>query len=255
MGFPRLSMSKVAFATALAVVFSFNSAPSTPLGTTAPAPSAAELEEMARLEEVARWLRAAPGGALSLQALRADDFTAAVDARPRDFGLFAGAADGTTILHRLPYGEQISAAARRHRVDALLLAAMVEAESSFDADVVSPRGAIGLLQVMPEMAAGFGVADPSDPQVNLDLGARYFSELLRRFAGDVELALAAYNAGPAAVERYGGVPPYRETNRFIARVLDRYAAHHLELHASVGTGRATVGHDSDSPSLATAPVF
>lgn len=229
MNLSRRLFSKIAFATALSVAFSFNSTPSTPSANSTPAPTAAELQEIARLEEMARWFQASSGGERPRQALRAGDFTAALEARPQDFALFRGAAEGRGLLHRLPYGEQISAAAQRHRVDELLLAAMVEAESSFDADVVSPRGAIGLLQVMPEVAAGFGVADPSDPQTNLDLGARYFSSLLRRFDGDVELALAAYNAGPATVDRYGGVPPYRETNRFIERVLGRYAAHHLEL--------------------------
>ena len=230
----RPSLSKVACATALAVVFSFNSTPSTPSANTTPPPSPDELAEMARLDELVRWLQAGSGsggaqGGHALKALGAGDLAAAVAARPRGFELFARGAEDQALLARLPYGEQISAAARRHRLDALLLAAMVEAESGFDPDVVSPRGAVGLLQVMPEMAAGYGVEDASDPLVNLDLGARYFSGLLRRFDGDVELALAAYNAGPGAVHRWGGVPPYGETNRFIERVLGRYAEHHLEL--------------------------
>lgn len=227
----RLSPSKVAFATALFVVFSFNSVPSTPSANTTPAPSAAELEEIGRLEELTAFLGAAD--ARAPHVVLPQDVTAALAARRTSFEVFPPG--GGPLVRRLPFGEAILAAAERYRLDGMLLAAMVEAESSFDPTVVSPRGAIGLLQVMPEMAAGHGVADPFDPQANLDLGARYFSGLLRRFDGDVELALAAYNAGPGAVERYGGVPPYRETNRFVARVLARYAAHHEELRQS-GSG-------------------
>jgi soluble lytic murein transglycosylase-like protein len=126
----------------------------------------------------------------------------------------------------MPFGPIIRSAARRYSVDELLVAAIVEAESSFNPMAISPVGAIGLMQVMPATAATFGAADPSNPAVNIDLGARYLSRLLNRFGGDLELALAAYNAGPGAVDRYDGMPPYRETRAYVGRVLSRYVDHH-----------------------------
>lgn len=124
----------------------------------------------------------------------------------------------------LPFGSAIHQAAARYRLDSQLLAAIVETESGFDARVVSSAGALGLMQVMPDIAGEHG-GDPFDPAVNLDVGARYFSRLLRQFDGDVALALAAYNAGPTTVQRYGKVPPYRETQAFVRKVLAIYETH------------------------------
>lgn len=121
----------------------------------------------------------------------------------------------------VPFGMAIHEAATRYRLDGPLLAAIVEAESNFDAHSVSPAGALGLMQVMPDIAGEHG-GDPFDPAVNLDVGAKYFSSLLTRFSGDVELALAAYNAGPTTVLRYGRVPPYRETQAFVRKVMTIY---------------------------------
>ena len=120
----------------------------------------------------------------------------------------------------------VAAAASRHGLDPALLAALVHVESGFRPDAVSPDGAMGVAQLMPVTAARLGIADPFDLQANLDGGARYLKEQLGRFSGDLALALAAYNAGPAAVARYGGIPPYSETRRFVSRVLElakRYA--------------------------------
>lgn len=120
----------------------------------------------------------------------------------------------------------IAAAASRHGLDPALLAALAHVESGFRPDAVSPDGAMGIAQLMPATAARLGIADPFDLQANLDGGARYLKEQLGRFSGDLALALAAYNAGPAAVARYGGIPPYSETRRFVSRVLElakRYA--------------------------------
>ena len=117
----------------------------------------------------------------------------------------------------VPFALEITHAANRHQLDDRLVAAIVEIESSFDPRVVSPRGAIGLMQIMPELADESAL-DPFDPRMNLELGARYFSRLLQRYGGNVELALAAYNAGPGAVDRFGGVPPYRETQNYVAKV-------------------------------------
>jgi soluble lytic murein transglycosylase-like protein len=120
-----------------------------------------------------------------------------------------------------PYQRLIERVAERHELDAKLLAALVEVESARQARVVSHAGAVGLAQLMPETARRFGVEDPRDPADNLDGGARYLSWLLRRYEGSVPLALAAYNAGEGNVDRYGGIPPFRETQGFVRRVLRR----------------------------------
>jgi len=112
-------------------------------------------------------------------------------------------------------------AATRYRVSEALVAAVISVESEFNPRAVSRRGALGLMQLMPGTAALLGVRDAFDPAENVDAGARHLRELLDRFANDVALALAAYNAGAQAVIRHGGVLPYPETRAFVARVLGR----------------------------------
>ena len=119
----------------------------------------------------------------------------------------------------VPYGDEIRAAAQRNGVDPSLLAALVKQESGFDPSATSGAGAAGLTQLMPSTAAGLGVSDPYNPAQSLEGGARYLRAQLDRFGGDPALALAAYNAGPGAVTRYGGVPPYAETQRYVRNVL------------------------------------
>jgi soluble lytic murein transglycosylase-like protein len=99
-----------------------------------------------------------------------------------------------------------------------LLEAVARAESDYRHDTVSRAGAIGIMQLMPATAAALGV-DPYDPWQNVLGGARYLKDLLRRYGGRLDLALAAYNAGPGAVARYNGIPPYPETNTYVSRVL------------------------------------
>lgn len=113
-------------------------------------------------------------------------------------------------------------AAERHRVDHRLVESLVEMESGFDPGAVSRKGAMGLMQLMPEVARIYGVVDPFDPWENLDAGVRHLRSLLLQYDADVGLALAAYNAGPGAVERHGGIPPYDETREYVQRVLYRY---------------------------------
>jgi len=115
----------------------------------------------------------------------------------------------------------ITSAAARYGIDPSVLEALAEVESGFRPNALSPSGAMGIMQLMPATAHALGVTDPMDPDKNIDAGARYLREQLDRFGGDLALALAAYNAGPGAVARYGGVPPYRETQRFVSRVLQR----------------------------------
>jgi soluble lytic murein transglycosylase-like protein len=114
------------------------------------------------------------------------------------------------------------AAAQRHGLDPNLVLAVVGVESGFQPDAVSHKGARGLMQLMPGTARDMGVTDVFDPAQNLDGGTRYLRMLVALYGGDLGRALAAYNAGPGAVKRHGGVPPYRETHHYINRVLKRY---------------------------------
>lgn len=115
----------------------------------------------------------------------------------------------------------VQEAARDQNVDARLVNAIAQAESGGDQSAVSPVGAIGVMQLMPDTAAGLGV-NPYDKKQNIEGGAKYLREMLDTFGGDVKKAVAAYNAGPAAVKAYGGVPPYPETQAYVDRVLDLY---------------------------------
>jgi soluble lytic murein transglycosylase-like protein len=117
--------------------------------------------------------------------------------------------------------EMVDEAARRAVLPARFVRSVAAAESGFNAAAVSPKGAIGLMQLMPATAAAHGV-DPHDPQQNAEAGAMYLRALLLKYNGDVVKALAAYNAGPGAVSRYGGLPPFPETQNYVRRVLNLY---------------------------------
>ncbi|HVN76347.1 MAG TPA: lytic transglycosylase domain-containing protein [Thermoanaerobaculaceae bacterium] len=121
-----------------------------------------------------------------------------------------------------PFEQRVIADATRVGIDPALVIAVIEVESGEAPDAVSPKGAIGLMQVLPETAAEIGFPNPADPARNLEAGCRYLASLLETFGGDVELSLAAYNAGPGAVRHWGTVPPYRETRVFIQRVAAVY---------------------------------
>lgn len=118
--------------------------------------------------------------------------------------------------------QTILASARQHRIDPLLVRAVILTESAGQRRATSPKGAMGLMQLMPATARRFGVADPYDPDQNIAGGARYLRWLLDRYGGDVMLALAGYNAGEGAVDRYGGIPPYRETRTYVRTVRDTH---------------------------------
>ena len=115
----------------------------------------------------------------------------------------------------------IHAAAQKYAVDPKLVSAVAEVESGGDQNAVSPAGAVGVMQLMPDTAAGLGI-NPYDMKSNVEGGAKYLREMLDTFDGDVKKAVAAYNAGPNAVKAYGGVPPYAETQNYVTSVLDIY---------------------------------
>jgi soluble lytic murein transglycosylase-like protein len=120
---------------------------------------------------------------------------------------------------RTQYDGLIAAAAQRYGIDPAVLHGLIQQESDFDPTSTSGAGALGLTQLMPGTAVSLGVTNPLDPAQSIDGGARYLREQLDAFGGDVVKALAAYNAGPGAVRRYGGVPPYAETQDYVRKVL------------------------------------
>jgi soluble lytic murein transglycosylase-like protein len=134
--------------------------------------------------------------------------------------------EGESDLNALPLlpqlNEVITPAAEQYGLDPRLVAAVIMVESSGDARAVSRKGARGLMQLMPHTAKMLGVGDVFDPAQNVEAGVRYLKDLLDRHDHDLQLALAAYNAGPSAVARYGGIPPYPETQKYVNRVLELY---------------------------------
>ena len=123
---------------------------------------------------------------------------------------------------RKRYDGLIEEAARENGLDPHLVRAVVEVESNYDPSAVSPKGATGLMQLMPETARRFGLSDLYHPEKNLKTGSRYLRELMDRYQGDMQLALAAYNAGEGAVDRYQQVPPYEETQGYVRKVIEVY---------------------------------
>ncbi|HKH48486.1 MAG TPA: lytic transglycosylase domain-containing protein [Thermoanaerobaculia bacterium] len=218
------------FSTLLFVGFSLLPVPSDPA---IPDPQQPGSQKRA-LEDLARWAVGVPSRQGHVPVVTHRDLRAALAAKPqpqRHTLLPEGLAPEARrkFLSDLPFGSAMAVAAERHDVDGLLLAAVVEAESRFVPNAVSPRGAVGLMQVQPATGAMYGARNLSDPHVNLDVGSRYLRQLLRDYGGNLELALAAYNAGPAAVERYGGVPPFRETREYVKKVMRLYERHQRSL--------------------------
>ena len=126
------------------------------------------------------------------------------------------------VANREKIEEMIREVSARYRVDPALVRAVIETESHWNSTAISRRGALGLMQLVPGTAQQLGVSNALDPKQNLDGGVRYLHSLLERYNGDLDKALAAYNAGPGAVDRAGGVPRYRETREYVQKVTDSY---------------------------------
>ena len=120
------------------------------------------------------------------------------------------------------FEEIISEAATRHGLDPDLIRAIIQIESGWIPDARSPKGAIGLMQLMPDTSSNLAVSNPFDPKANILGGTKYLSRLIERFRGNLVLALAAYNAGPEKVKRYKGIPPYPETRRYVRNILKQW---------------------------------
>lgn len=186
-------------------------------------------DDAAEMRDLARWAVTGSTRANAPRVFRAEDFDAALDPAPRRLEIFQPPAPDSEarrrVLYEIPYGSAISVFSERHGVDGLLVAAVVSVESNFSPRAVSPKGAQGLMQVRPMVGRAYGADDLFDPHANVDVGTRYLGQLIAENDGNLELALASYNAGPAAVARYGGIPPYAETRTYVRKVMARYAAY------------------------------
>ena len=144
--------------------------------------------------------------------------------------------------------EMLAQAGEQHNVDADLLASIVKAESNGNARAVSHAGARGLMQLMPKTAAEEGVSDSFEPGQNVSGGSAYLDELLKKYHDNIALALAAYNAGPAAVDKYRGIPPYHETRAYVARVIHEFNRRVLAREAQARLAVQNPGANSQASS-------
>ncbi len=174
----------------------------------------AESRKAAEAPEVAQIFEPPKSQAETYQRDKADDFP--IEAPSRDSNRYV------KNMSALSTEDKIQAAARKFGVDSELVKAIATAESNINQNAISHVGAIGVMQLMPETAANLGV-DPYDEKQNIEGGAHYIRQMLDKFNGNLANAIAAYNAGPGAVQKYGGVPPYAETQNYVGRVMDIYA--------------------------------
>ena len=148
------------------------------------------------------------------------------------FGAAPPADSGRTALDRADMRQLVNNISREHGLDPKLVDALVRVESSYDPNALSHRGAMGLMQLMPETVKRLDVENPFDPEENIRGGVKEFSRLVEQYSGNLQLALAAYNAGEGAVSRYRGVPPYSETRTYVSRILTLYTGRPYRLAGS-----------------------
>lgn len=117
------------------------------------------------------------------------------------------------------YSSLIDSSARKYNLNSSIIKAVIQAESGYDPNAVSNKGAMGLMQLMPNTAKGLGVDNAFDPAENIEGGTKFLKGLLEEFGGNLELALAAYNAGAGSVRKYGGIPPYEETQNYVKKIM------------------------------------
>ena len=139
------------------------------------------------------------------------------------------------LTWNVPYADLIEGASLRYQIDPFLIAALIQQESGFNSEAVSVDSALGLAQMIPTTAEMLGVINPLDPAQSIDGGSRYLKMMLRRYNGNVEFALAAYNAGPGAVDKYRGVPPYAETRDYVRRIISRWKQKAMGKYADAGS--------------------
>lgn len=133
---------------------------------------------------------------------------------------FASSLENATDKSKTSLDSIFEAASRKYGVPVTLLKAVAKTESNFNSTAVSSCGAMGIMQLMPATAKSLGVTDPFDPEQNIMGGAKYLAQMLKEFGGKIELAVAAYNAGPGNVEKYDGIPPFKETQSYVKKVLE-----------------------------------
>ena len=161
----------------------------------------------------------------------------------------------TPVAARPDVNAAVDAASARHQLDSDFINSVIHAESGFNPHAVSPKGAQGLMQLMPGTASKLGVENPFDPTANVDGGTQYLRELLDYYHGDMAKALAAYNAGPQRVAHYHGIPPYRETHAYVARIIREFnrkkqAEQRARAAAKKGAGRSGARRTVSNPAHA-----
>jgi hypothetical protein len=165
---------------------------------------------------------------------------------PRSVQPAVASAHGFPARPQVDLGSVVDEASGRYRLDPDLVSSVIKAESDFKVHAVSPKGAQGLMQLMPGTASQLGVSNTFDPQANVEGGTRYLRELMEKYNFDIVTALAAYNAGPQRVEKFGGVPPYYETRAYVARIVKDFNKKKLAQQKAAASKHSTPASNATS---------